>query len=971
MADPSGRRNLVLTPNEFAHIQDANSGSIDTVVGPSNITLGDNDIPVKFNSQTKRFEEVPTEKVRQTLITAPAGWYVVLYNPAGDDKHPQTGKKNNAVDLNVGTRVVIQGPCNFAMWPGQWSKVIEGHRCRSNEYLIAEVYDAEAATKNWQEAQLQQSTTTTGSEEGAEEEVTESSATPSGDETGDEGTAKADAPPAPPAKKTTKKEEPKAVKKQRSSMDRALEEGLTNGKLLVIRGTEVAFFIPPTGVRVVRDEATGSFVRKAVSLEKLEYAILLDESGDKEYAMGPQVVFPRPTQTFVEKDGLKKFRAYELDARKGIYVKVIEDYEGENHKNPGTSRKYTQGEELFITGDGMIYFPRKEHSIIKYGEEEMHYAIAIPEGQSRYVLNRETGEVALVKGPKMFLPDPRKEVVTRRRLSDKECKLYYPGNKEALRNNQELRAKTKDMPAESVAALVTRETEQLHKFALSGGLESDPTMRGFTSDAHKGFGGDEFTRQKDFTPPRTVILDTKYQGGVLIKPWTNFAIKVVDCKGGSRVVIGPASVTLEYDEELEHMSLSMGKPKTTDNLLETVYLCMHGNKVSDIVEVVTSDLVRARLKLSYRVNFEAENADEQIKWFAVDNYVKFLCDHVRSVIKGVAKGFTISEFEAGYTEIIRDAILGKKVEGEDRKGMFFEENNMRIYDVDLLKVEVVDAEIQRMLNDARFDMVQQNLKLERKQRSVGATKALQKLSREELEAVRETEKAEHDASMERLQEKTIEDSGEAEAVRHLRDEELEHARELAGTEQDHKHKLIEASSEFETAKRLADLARDLELKKVQQEADLTRTMDRQTAELALAEAKLAAQQSDLEVEKRLSAERLLMVTAEQEQEVGHQAKLQELAERIHAAKVDAAVKVAEVMKGDVAAAINRLGEVEVAKMVAKEFGDLAILEGQSGLAIANRLLGGFDIAKVLPALGKFLPKDDVDDAAAELETPKT
>jgi major vault protein len=36
------------------------------------------------------------------------------------------------------------------------------------------------------------------------------------------------------------------------------------------------------------------------------------------------------------------------------------------------------------------------------------------------------------------------------------------------------------------------------------------------------------------------------------------------------------------------------------------------------------------LKLVYRVNFEGDDS----KWFAVENYVKFLCDHVRSVHEG-------------------------------------------------------------------------------------------------------------------------------------------------------------------------------------------------------------------------------------------------------------------------------------------------------------------------------------------------
>ncbi|MCA9693398.1 MAG: hypothetical protein KC636_27630, partial [Myxococcales bacterium] len=57
---------------------------------------------------------------------------------------------------------------------------------------------------------------------------------------------------------------------------------LTMGKLFVIRGTDVSFYIPPTGVEVVSD-AEGNYVRRAVTLERLEYCILLDEDGNKRY----------------------------------------------------------------------------------------------------------------------------------------------------------------------------------------------------------------------------------------------------------------------------------------------------------------------------------------------------------------------------------------------------------------------------------------------------------------------------------------------------------------------------------------------------------------------------------------------------------------------------------------------------------------------------------------------------------------
>ena len=75
-------------------------------------------------------------------------------------------------------------------------------------------------------------------------------------------------------------------------------------------------------------------MRDAVTLERLEYSILLDESGNKEYKKGPDVVFPTPTQKFFTRKGeageeCRKFRAFELQSTNGIHVKVIAAYEDE------------------------------------------------------------------------------------------------------------------------------------------------------------------------------------------------------------------------------------------------------------------------------------------------------------------------------------------------------------------------------------------------------------------------------------------------------------------------------------------------------------------------------------------------------------------------------------------------------------------------------------------------------------------
>ena len=191
------------------------------------------------------------------------------------------------------------------------------------------------------------------------------------------------------------------------------------GNLLVIRGTQVSFYIPPTGVEVVPD-VDANYVREAVTLERLEYCILLDENGSKRFIVGPDVVFPKPTEVIVRMRGARKFRAIELNENSGLYLKVIAPYE-EN----GVS--YKVGDELFLTGrDQMIYFPRTEHAIVKYGEQEKHHAVAIPAGEARYVLDRLTGKISLRRGPAMFLPDPRREVIVRRVLDPRASALPPP-----------------------------------------------------------------------------------------------------------------------------------------------------------------------------------------------------------------------------------------------------------------------------------------------------------------------------------------------------------------------------------------------------------------------------------------------------------------------------------------------------------------------------------------------------------------
>lgn len=641
------QRDLVLSINEFCFLQSKTNGMIKTHVGPLTTTISGQESLVTFNPRSKKFEETSNfEAAKQLFVSAPEGWYVILKNPTTDNHYPEAGKANNSPStIKIGTKVNIPGPISFALYPGQMAKTVRGHKLRSNQYLIARVYDADAANKS-------------------------------------------------AASATIINTEGKEIDKK--------EENYFVGQLLVIKGTEVSFYIPPTGIEVIpQTPYSDDYVRDAVTLERLEYAILKDEDGEKRYVHGPAVVFPKPTETFVTAPkGGTIFRALELSPISGIYIKVIADYVDEK-----TGVKHPVGEELFITGnEQMIYYPRPEHAMIQYDGKYMHHAIAIPEGEGRYILDRLTGVVKTIVGPQMYLPDPRKEVVVKRKLTDKECQLIYPGNREVLDYNNSLNEKA------------------VEKLARKGGTQavSDAINNAYNTSNQEATlaifeAGSNISRGVSYTKPRTITLDTKYDGVVGINVWTGYAVNVISKTGKNEIIVGPTARLLDYDETLEAIELSTGCPKTTDKLLKTGYLKIENNKVSDIIDAQTKDFVEVRVKVSYCVNFLEEYKD---KWFSVENYVKYLCDRQRSLIKREIKKYNIEEFYAKATDIVRNVAINhnpkaEKAEELDSKipaGRLFKENGMLVYDTEVLNVGV-ERKIAVVLEQHQEQMIAKCLEL--------------------------------------------------------------------------------------------------------------------------------------------------------------------------------------------------------------------------------------------------------------------
>ena len=648
------QKDLVLSINEYAYVLDETKGHVVCWVGPSKTSLSNSDKLVRFNTKTKTFDRCGYSDVVNLFATAPENWYIILKNPAEGNKHPTPGANNLPDTVKIGQKINVRGPVSFALYPGQMAKVVKGHSLRSNQYLLARVYEAEAASQS------------------------------NGEMLDQEGN--------------------KIENKQ----------SYVNGQILVIKGTEVSFYIPPTGIEVipVRNDDGKGYVRDAVTLERLEYCILKDEDGNKRYVHGPAVVFPEPTETFVNSPkGGCIFRAIELSKITGIYVKVIAEYKDED----GTV--HPVGEELFITGDDtMIYYPRPEHAIINYDNKITHHAIAIPEGEGRYIMNRLTGEIITVKGPAMYLPDPRTEVVVKRKLTQRQCELWFPGNYAALEYNIGLSEKSVEKGLKNI---------DLDSFSFMASTSLDSTLANLEAKAN-------ISRGTSYTKPRTITLDNKFDGVVSVDVWTGYAVNVISKSGERKVVCGPQTILLDYDQTFEELQMSTGKPKTTDNLIKTVFLRHENNKVSDLVDVETKDFVNCRIKVSYCVDFLKEHMD---KWFNVENYVKYMCDRIRSEMKRVAKQYNIEEFYQNYSEIMRAVAIdsGCETDGEcGKKGRFFSENGMLVHDCEVLSISV-DKEIEKMLTMHQQEMIAQSLKLSDAEKRVTVAEKLAVAEQKEQE----------------------------------------------------------------------------------------------------------------------------------------------------------------------------------------------------------------------------------------------
>ena len=226
--------------------------------------------------------------------------------------------------------------------------------------------------------------------------------------------------------------------------------------------------------------------------------------------------------------------------------------------------------------------------------------------------------------------------------------------------------------------------------------------------------------------PRTITLDTKYEGVVALDVWTGYAVNIVSKAGHREVVIGPTTRLLDYDETVEAIELSGGTPKSSKPAFQTAFLQIENNRITDIINAVTANSVAVSVKLNYCVSFLEDFKDS---WFTVNNYVKYLCDNMRTLVKREIRKYNIKDFYGSSTEIIRNIVLDI-TEDTNKPGRVFTDNGMIVNDVDILDISV-DQNIAKTLDFYQRELVRKEIELSDADARVKATTALAEKEKEE------------------------------------------------------------------------------------------------------------------------------------------------------------------------------------------------------------------------------------------------
>ncbi|MBL9104315.1 MAG: hypothetical protein JNL82_25440 [Myxococcales bacterium] len=711
---PVPRRSFLWSLNET-------SGEILTHIGPTEFTPSANDRIVRSNGRGG-YEPAPMEA--RPFVIARDGEYVLLENPVMVE--PIDGGSNGAFvpggnkekELKLGTKKIIPGPCAFPLWPGQSSEVRPAHKLGANQYLLIEVVGTIDETAPYYKLVIDSAKMSSvvidageGGSEGGEKKPevgggkvgplrvgqriviqgrhTQIFIPPSGIEVvpalDDDGRGKEEDGVA---------NLPAAAAEELAKLLAQVADGMTIKQFSVLKNELRHRQDLSTGERAVMltalDEgwndrtqkkggrgsdgsrhqvAADPYARRAVILGPKNFCFLFDADGNPRIVRGPARVFPGPHDTFMHRGSRRRvYDAYELGEHQALYLRIISPLSREQllarlpHGTALEDREHFEaGYEFLVRGLPSVFFPFIEAEVINPLTREPH------------VGNDHENVVLTAIG------------------IDQKSGIYV----------RDLRT--------GMVKMVRGETSYL----------VDPRCE---EHVHRQVPHDRWNLWIGHAEPQKVTT------GAVTTPWAmsviipnNEAI-LITSRHGRRVVTGPCTELLNFEEQLTALKLSKGKSKDGHNTVTTCFLRVQGGRIADNFEVESADFVRFRVKLALAGNFEG--APET--WFNVEDPVKLLADTVRARVREAARVRTATEILKDLPALVRSALFG---DGDAL--LRFAENGMVLTAVDVLAVAVADPALAELFGNVQREAVSLQLQDAQSRRRVESTRHRDAIDSEE------------------------------------------------------------------------------------------------------------------------------------------------------------------------------------------------------------------------------------------------
>ncbi len=758
------KRRVTVTNREFVWVRNEDNGEVTLHRGPTMVppTASEQVVIDDGNGGFKEGKDEP-----QKMVEVGDNQYVVLYNPLIDpDVGFPNGKfkqgRNEARPLANGTRQMIPGPCSFALRPGQRCEVRDAHELSQHQFLVVKAYGEIDKDAPYYDITKQSA--------GILSFTTVSLAPRVTDESGD--------------------------------LDDTTP--IRRGQLIVIRGIDTQFYIPPTGVDVVPDtscDATGAAISGDQAREILQQAFYettsspvgasnfvsagvfglestnavpiaadvkittastfsksrglaaVDQAGRRRHRVKKDAAnFERLASNLrnspqLQQEFAKSARQTRL-VREAVVLSekefcVIVDADGKRNVLKGPARVFPGPSDTFMVegSRGRIY---DAYELLP--QRALWLRVITPLTRAAFASKLPPGSTALLEkdtynpGDELLLKE-----VNAFFFPFNEIEVLSPVTGEAVVGNDHSQVFIEAIGIDQKSGIYVRDLYTGEAKLIRG-------LRSYLVNPAKELHIERWVSAGDWNHWIFAQRPHKHVSDAVGTPWAlsiripnNMAVMATSAKG-QRVIQGPCVELLEYEEKLSYLELSTSTPKHDKKTLKTCFLNTM-NRVSDVIRIQTSDFVDIDVKVTYQINFEEAYKD---KWFDHPNYIQVLVDHLRSLVRNVCRSQSLGDLWVKIPDVVRHTILGDKTgengEGE-RPGRLFKENGMRVTQVEVLTSTLLDQTLAKQFTDVQRLMVSLQIGDKEAQANLQSNRLRDQVSADQASITEMTRKREHDLNV--------------------------------------------------------------------------------------------------------------------------------------------------------------------------------------------------------------------------------